>query len=225
MTRPQPASGNILFMLLIAIMLIGALTFAITKSDKGGGTLDHEQNEIRAAKVVGLAVDLKRAVENMTRAGKSETTISFAQANLANYGTPDTTPANEVFNINGGGVAWVDVPENINDGSKWEFYGFATAPNVGDPAVPDLMLVLPNVTQAFCTAYNTKAGFPASAAIPDESAACPSDTSKRFSGSFASGGAIVTQDTSKFPSATNAYPAACVKCGTSYNAYYVLLER
>ncbi|HEY8963086.1 MAG TPA: hypothetical protein VIN59_01350 [Alphaproteobacteria bacterium] len=218
-------SGNVLIFILMTVLLLGLLTAAVTKMSGGSGNMDAEQAQIRTAKVVGFAVDLKRAVENMTRAGKSETTISFASQNLTGYGTPDTAAANEVFNIAGGGVGYVEVPENISNGSQWEFYGFTAAPNVGDDATPDLMMVLPNVTQAFCTSFNTKAGFPSGASIPTDSAACVHDTSKRFSGTFATAGAINTMDTATFPDVNKPYPSACVACGGSYHAYYVLLER
>jgi len=225
MTSFRQQSGNILFMILVAIVLIAALTYAITRGEGGKSSMDREQAAIHAAKIVSFALDVKRAAENMTRSGKSESTISFAESHLTGYGTPDSAPANEVFNIAGGGASYADIPKNINNGAQWEFSGFTAAPNVGDAATPDLMLVLPNVSQAFCIAYNKKAGFADTAAIPDDTSMCLYDTTKRFAGTFATGVDINTMDTSTFPSATAPAPAACVACGSAYHAYYVLLER
>lgn len=221
-TQP-PARGNILFMLLVAIVLIAGLTYAITRSDGGVTNLSREKTSIAADEVASFAVDIRRGIETMTRTGRSESTISFAHASLNGYGTPETAPDAEIFNIAGGGVAFVDVPSGINDGSQWEFYSYTAAPGVGDDATPDLVLVLPNVTETFCRAYNTKAGYDQAAAIPTDTGVCINDTSKRFDGTFASGGAINTMTTATFRS-----PAgfACVACDSgAYHAYYTLIER
>lgn len=216
------ASGNVLFILLIAVVLLAGLTYAITGSQRGGENLGREKESLAAGQLATFGMDIKRAVDNMTRAGKSESTISFAHAALAGYGTPDTTPDAEVFNIAGGGVTFLDVPKGINDGSQWEFYGFSRAPSVGDDAEPDLMLVLPNVTESFCRAYNTRAGYDTAAAIPTDTAACVSNTATRFAGTFASGGGVNPMGVGFRTPAV----AACVQCdGPSYHAYYVLMER
>ena len=215
--------GNILFMLLIAIVLISALTFAITKSNQGSSNLSREKTSLAADQVAGFGMDLRRAVDTMQRNGLSETAIKFSHASLTGYGTPDTTPSAEVFNIAGGGVGYLDVPAGINDGSQWEFYGFTRAPQVGDDATPDLMLVLPNVKPEFCAAFNKKAGYADGVAAPTDSAACLHNTANRFAGTFASGGSINPMDSASFRT-----PAqfACVACaGPVYHAYYVLIER
>ena len=223
MIRPNQ-SGNVLFLIMITIVLFGALTYAITRSERGDSNLSSEQTELRVSRMIAFGADLKRAVDNIFRSGKSETAISFASGRLAGYGTPNTAPANEVFNITGGGVGWVDMPDNANDGSQWEFYGFTAAPNVGTSEA-ELMLVLPNVSKQFCEAYNRKAGFVTTAGIPNDTGACVSDTSKRFGGTYASGGAINTFDTSTFPATDRPYPAACVACGSTYQAYFTVMER
>lgn len=214
--------GNVLFMLLVAIVLLAGLTYAITQGSKGGDTMSREKTAIAANAVASFGIDIRRGIELMTRQGRSESTISFAHADLTGYGTPDTSPEAEVFNIRGGGVAFVDVPANINDGSQWEFYGFTRAPGVGDDALPDLMMVLPNVTESFCRSYNQKAGYADNATIPTDSSACLQNTASRFNGSFPSSGAANPMDSGTFRS-----PAgfACVSCGGVYHAYYVLIER
>lgn len=216
-------SGNVLFLILIAIALFAALTAALTKSGGGSGSLSGEKMALAADQVGAFGVDVKRASENILRNGNSESTIKFAHSSLnAAYGTPDASPKTEVFNIAGGGVAYLDVPANINDGSKWEFTGSTAIPGVGDDATPDLVMVLPNVTESFCRAFNKKAGYDASQAIPTDTAACVFDTSKRFNGSFPTSG-VNTMDAGTFR-ATPA-PFACVQCGSNYHVYYTLIER
>jgi hypothetical protein len=220
--KSKHSSGSAMLMIMIAVVLMAALTYAVTRSQQGAPTLSRENVSLAVDQVEGFGLNLKRAAENMTRAGNSETAISFASADLTGYGTPDTAPATEVFNIQGGGVAYMSVPANISDGSQWEFSGSTAAPQIGDDGVPDLMMILPNVSESFCRAYNEKAGYAADASIPTDSAACLYDTSARFTGTFAADGDINTMDAASFRKPA---PFACVACGSAYHAYYVLLER
>ena len=208
---------------MLAVFLIAALTFAITKSQDGSNTLATEKMTLAVNNFGSLGADLRRAIEVITRSGQSETTLSFAQSSLTGYGTPDANTATEVFNIAGGGATYLPVPAGVNNGSQWEFYGFTRAPYVGDDAAPDLMLVLPNVNETFCRALNKRAGYAPNDVIPTDTATCLHDTTKRFAGSFATGGDINAMTTNTFRQ-----PAtfACVACaGPVYHAYYVLIER
>jgi len=221
MRLSRPSSGNIMFMLLIAIVLFAALSVAITKGNQGSGSMSGEKTNLAADQVASFAVDVKRAVENMTRAGNSEADISFAHAGLTGYGTPGTNPKTEIFGFEGGGVALMDVPENVTEATQWEFTGGTAAPGVGDDAAADLIMVLPNVNEAFCRAFNKKARYQPVDPIPEDTTACVYDTGARYTGTFAS--SPNTMDASTFR-ATPA-PFACVACGSAYHAYYVLLER
>lgn len=216
------SSGNVLFMILIAIVLFAGLTAVMSQSDKGTGSLSNERTNLAADRIGAAGVDIKRAVDTILRGGNSETTVSFAHASLTGYGTPDTAPKVEVFNIAGGGATFIDLPDGVNNGSQWEFTAATAAPGVGDDATADLIMVLPNVTEKFCRAYNKKAGYTPEQAIPTDTGACVYDTSARFAGTFPTSG-VNTMDAGTFR-ATPA-PFACVVCGTAYHAYYTLIER
>lgn len=211
------ARGNVLFMLLIAIALLAALTVAVSRSDQGGVTLNREQASLNVNKVIGFGTDLKRGVEGLLRSGISEASLSFAHLELPGYGTPDSNPTNEVFNIRGGGVAFVSLPNNISDATQWEIHGYTAAPGVGDADRADLMLVLPAVKDGFCEAYNAKAGLTA------QPVGCVYNASNRFSGAFASGGGVNVLNAAGFSRIPAPY--ACVRCGTTNQIYYVLSER
>ncbi len=221
------ARGNVIFIILIAIALTAALTFAVTRLSGGAQNTQNEQIGMQVDRVIGFAADVKRAVTSVYQNGVMESDISFANSVTTDYGTPDTNAAHEIFNIAGGGADFITVPTNANNGSNFEFYGFSAAPQVGTSEA-DLMVVLPNVTESFCRSVNTRVGYAAGAAIPvNATGECVNDPTKRFTGSFATGSDINTMDGSG-ATGFKVKPASygCVACaGPVYNFYYVVLER
>lgn len=154
----QGESGNLLFMILLAIVLIGALTAAIQSTGQQEGThIDRETLIIRASEVQRYASELERAVLFIVQQnGKSEADIRFAHPDAnADYGdlSADADPTDQVFHRDGGAATYRTPPADINDGSAWEFYAGTNLPEVGSTKA-DLVAVLPNVTQAFCEKIN-----------------------------------------------------------------------
>ncbi len=153
--------GNILFMVLIAVALIGLLTAAIMNT--GGGesaNIDDEKLVIRASEVQRHASELERAVLFIMNNGKSEAELRFMHPDApSSYGdlSSDTDPSDQVFHQSGGGAGYKAAPEDVNDGSRWEFYGGTAIPGVGSDRA-ELIAVLPNVTQQFCEHINRLAG-------------------------------------------------------------------
>lgn len=155
--------GNMLFMILIAVALIGLLTAAIMgSSHTESASIDKETLAIRASEVQRHAAEYERAVMFITNNGKSESAIRFAHpAASSDYGDlgADTDKTDEVFAPEGGGATYHEPPAGINDGSKWEFYGGTAVPGAGSSRA-DLVAVLPNVTQQFCDKINDLNGQP-----------------------------------------------------------------
>lgn len=150
--------GNVLFMILIAIVLIGLLTAAIqTTSRPDGNNIDKETLVIRATEVQRYASELERAVRFIMENGKSEVDVRFAHPNAnSDYGdlSADTDKSDQVFAREGGAANYRDPPDGINDGSAWEFYGGTHIPGVGRSDRAELVAVLPHITQAFCDKIN-----------------------------------------------------------------------
>lgn len=156
--RTRREDGNILFMVLIAIVLIGALTVAIQFSSRPeGANIDNETLVIRASEVQRYASELERAVLFIMQSGKSESDIRFAHPDAPSaYGdlSADPDPSDQVFDRNGGGAAYRDPPEDVQvTAAPWEFYGGTALPGVGSGRA-ELIAVLPNVTQQFCDRIN-----------------------------------------------------------------------
>jgi len=244
-------AGNVLFIILLAIVLIGALTAAIQSSNRTeGSNIDAETLVIRASEVQRYASELERAVTYIMQSGKSESDLRFAHPNAhADYGdlSADADPSDQVFHVDGGGANYRTPPSGVNDGSAWEFYGGTHIPGMGTSSRAELIAVLPNVTAAFCDKINALNG--QSAILPDPPGP-PEDTGSgtasgldpgqclnigalgRFDNAQQFYSTINSTDENSFtqdPNTTAARPApqACVKCevGPAYHVYHVLLAR
>lgn len=244
--RPSE-NGNVLFIILIAIVLIGMLTAAIqTTSRPEGSNIDKETLIIRASEVQRYASELERAVNYIMQDGKSESDIQFAHPDAhSDYGdlSADPDPSDQMFHVAGGGANYRAAPAGINDGSAWEFYAGTHLPGMGTDTRAELIAVLPNVTQDFCDKINTlngQTGIPA-----DTGGGAASGTTSagdclalgalgRFDETVLPGfysTANTTDETSftQDPNTGEARPApqACVRCslGPANHFYHVLLVR
>lgn len=156
----QQQNGNVLLIVLLAVVLIGVLTAAIQSTSRPeGANIDDEALILRAGEVQRYASELERAVLYILQSGQvSEADIRFAHADAPDgYGSQDiydgANNVNQVFAREGGGAAYRLPPEGVNDGSRWEFYGGTHVPSVGSDR-PELIAVLPNVTEQFCRYIN-----------------------------------------------------------------------
>jgi hypothetical protein len=243
--RPRcPAErGNIMFMILIAVALIGMLTAVIMNTSSGtDANIDKENLAIRASEAQRYASELERAVLFITSNGKSEADLRFAHPDApVDYGDlgADTDPSDQVFHPKGGGASYKKPPEGINDGSPWEFYGGTALPAVGSDRA-ELVTVLPHVTQEFCDHINRLSGQSGTPEDPGGSLAtggspgnCVSlGAQGRFDGGQQFYASPNTVDESSFeqdPEISAARPAlkACVHCAAddSNHYYHVLLAR
>ena len=150
--------GNVLFMILIAVALIGLLTAAVSQSNRPQGSdIDPETLALRVSDAQRYAGELERAVNFVMRNGFSESDIRFANRKAhADYGDlsadPDTT--DQIFDREGGGATYREPPDGVNDGSNWEFYGGTHIPGMGRADRAELVAVLPHVSQDFCDRVN-----------------------------------------------------------------------
>ena len=154
-------SGNVLFVILIALALLGALSAAVMNSSDGeNANIDSETLSIRLSEVQRYASELERGIQFIIQNGVSESDIRFAHLNAPSvYGdlSADLDKGDQVFHRDGGGAAYRDPPDRINDGTAWQFYGGSDLPSVGSDRA-DLIAVLPNVNPQFCEAVNVANG-------------------------------------------------------------------
>lgn len=225
----QNERGSLLLYILIGIVLIGALTIALRNSGGGSENIDKEDLILKTGQIQRYGAELSSTVSDLLSNGISEADIRFAHPDAPNdYGTITTNPSQQIFSKTGGRANYRLPPNNINDGSLWEFYGTTNVPQVGSDKA-ELIAVLPNVTEEFCNAMNIQLGFTKSTQPTDSSTGTTPDciqatSSDRFVGSFNDGSPNILDATtfSRLPAMQ-----ACVYCdsGATYNYYYVLMAR
>lgn len=233
-------SGNVFFIILLAVALLGLLSAALMQgSDSGSSNIDDETLSIRASEFERTAGEIERAVTSLLQNGVSESDIRFSHADApSQYADAGAADSEQVFHLSGGAATYRDPPDAISDDSPWEFFGGTHIPGVGTSKA-DLVAVLPNVTDQFCAKINAMNGQDA-----------PQDTGGSIGSGASPGNCVYTGSDGRFGSArqffdppntmseasfaqdTNlsaAKPAleACVVCAADNNnyAYHVLLAR
>lgn len=237
--------GNVLFIILIAVALFAALSYAVSGAGRGGtSTIEKDRLKIKASDVLSYGNRIKAAVNTMyTQGGVSEADISFAHPDApSDYGDAldtGTIPLNtQVFVAEGGGITYTPPASVIkvdpSDGFGWEFLATSRAPEVGYDDTADLMAVIPNVNEAFCLAVNDLLGYENDTIPVDSQAdsACVFESGSisgdRFDGSFTASGSANDMGSANYAAQNFRLPAdaACVQCGAGeYHFYMVLIER
>ena len=70
--------GNVLFLILIAVVLFAAISYAVTQSSRSGGSINKETALIQAAEIVQKANQIRVAIQRMKISnGCDETEIDF----------------------------------------------------------------------------------------------------------------------------------------------------
>jgi hypothetical protein len=228
----ETEKGNALWFILVAIVLLGALTVLLTR---GGNTVDQsgdvEQQRIRSGQLLRWAKGVEAAIEQMKLRGISENDISFENdETTADYTNPNCSINDcRVFAAGGGGQTYLKPPSGANDGSDWIFTG---ANNVGTINYPigttalktgnDLVILLPNANPAMCNQANKDLDING---VPDDASGIDLTP---FVGVY-DDSALVTIDGDPSPYELDGKPSGCF-IDTNANPdvvyfYYVVLAR
>jgi len=124
----KDTQGNALFLILIAVALFAALSYAVTQSGRGGGGIDREQAAITAAEMTQYAASLRTAAMRMTITGVNEDALDFDPTDDSSSSPADNDFSNDVFMTEGGGVIEQQPPGN----SGVTAYGYLDATAAGN---------------------------------------------------------------------------------------------
>ena len=167
-------SGNALFLILIAVVLFAALSYAVSQSGvTGGHNTGRENAKLVASEINNYIVSLKTSITRLSLRNCSQEALSFERPPFdgsdTDYVNPNS-PANftcHIFHPDGGAVNYI----NAND--KWLDMGFASNFEYGDLAfmvskirfssrlnigtsASDLIVLVPYVSKGVCEDINEK---------------------------------------------------------------------
>lgn len=216
--------GSALFLILIAVALFAALSYAVTQTGRGSGNTKRENIQLAVSQALQQASSVKIGIQRVRIIeGGSENQITFigphygASMNAAHANPYCTGTSCEVFHTNGGGVTYTPPPPLIAAGclsggctagsflhNTWLFTGSAMVPGIGNDTTSDLLMAT-LVDQATCVAINSALGVTNPSGAPPQLAGANAVFSNGFDGDYptATGGRIL-------PAEVAGVDAACV---------------
>lgn len=238
--------GNVLFLILIAVALFAALSYAVTSSSRsGGGDANSETNLISSAQITQYPATIRTSIIRMVVSNN-------VQPEDLEFNRPEEfddidTVTHGVFHPSGGNATYSNAPEDImntgtgntNAAGRWYFnaeneivyVGGTTSDGSADGApdrsTADIIAFLPDIKESVCSRINEElgiTGIPTETNIEIEGHVMGTDSSATTTGicdTSCAGDAIgaVAAD-------LNGQPFGCFQmpAGT-YHYYHVLVER
>lgn len=184
--RQSNRSGNVLFLILIAVALFAALSYAVTSSNKGGGSgITKDKAKLLAAELVQYTTQIEQTVTRLRLMNQcSDTDLSFYTGSYpytGGYFVPDDgviPPVSKcnIFHVDGGGMSAQQVPEGIGtlvDYTTNDFFAESYLPlrtyirDIGrnyesgtDWEASELAITVQMQNKEVCIAINNQLGIP-----------------------------------------------------------------
>ncbi len=228
-------SGNVLFLILIAVALFVALSYAVTQSTRsGGGDASRETSLVNAASITQYPASIKTAITRMIVSNGTGTDdlLFDPPSNFAAL-TTTTLQSQAVFfpgstTGGGGGATYALAPANVMVSAApgaWTFNRDNQIKDIGtydatlSATNADVIAFLPGVTLAICQSIHQRLGL--TTTIPVESNAVVltnlmvAGNTPGTTGNTITGGGVL-----------DGQPQGCFqKPALTYNYYHVLVER
>jgi hypothetical protein len=215
MMKHNSQSGNALWFILIAIVLLGGLTVLMSRSSSTSDDAgDYERGQIQVSEILRYAKSIEMAITNLqTNNQCSENDLNFDTPDLVGYDNL-SAPTNEncdVFSAAGGGetyskpkTSWLDSTHQAEpDFGDYVFSGGTFINGVGnsaggnpDPKNKELMIFLPYINRETCLEINNKVGVANdNAGEPplDNTAGIVMDPALKYVGAFVAGNLLDSQ--------------------------------
>ncbi len=227
-TKYKSNSGNVLFLILIAVGLFAALSYAISSSNRtGSGDASSETSLIASSEIIQYASGLENAITYLRTTERCATDeLSFERSPFdgsdAAYVNPSApvTFICHIFHANGGRVANVKPPKNSNDGRDWAYIearvnGIGADQSACGIECNEILVVLGGLKKSTCEKLNLRLTGSKAITIQDDG---NNYESKKYIGSFNIGADIDGGATEK--------PSLCTQASDGvYYFYHVLLPR
>lgn len=149
--------GNVLFLILIAVALFAALSYAVTQSTRSGsGTTDKEKSVLSGASMTQYPTAMRTSIVRMVLGGTDISDIVFdAPANFATMSDVSVS----IFHPTGGGAVFQQAPADYMSGNSqgdWFFNANWDIPLIGIDGAGgnDVIAFLPGISQSVCRGIN-----------------------------------------------------------------------
>lgn len=148
--------GNVLFLILIAVALFAALSYAVTQSTRSGsGSTEKEKAILSGASMTQHPTAIRTGLIRMVLGGVDIADLKFNPPSA--FGALETTEL--VFHPNGGGAVSQFAPADLMTGTSqgtWFFNAHFEIPNIGTNGSGgnDIIAFLPGITQSVCRRIN-----------------------------------------------------------------------
>jgi hypothetical protein len=154
-------SGNVLFLILIAVALFAALSYAVTQSSRsGGGNTSGETSLINSAQLTQYPASIRTSIIRMLVSGTTVDELNFNPP--ASFDNLSSTRVG-VFHPSGGGAIYSTAPPDVMDSGNqgaWHFNANLEIPEIGTTGADgnDLIAFLPGITFSVCRKLNEELG-------------------------------------------------------------------
>ena len=232
--------GNVLFLILIAVALFAALSYAVTSSTRGGGgNASEETNLVQSSAVTqypsGIRTSLIRMIVNGVDPGEL-----YFDTPANSFGDEINTAQEErhaVFHPNGGGAVKGTAPADImTSGTQgnWLFSSDYQIDGIGTTAAAntanDIIAFLPGVTNSLCAKVNQELGITITTGVASTVSTAPTAAQEQAldaDGSGTDNSGIGAYDANRVIGDDFAnQPFGCFETADGTNVYYhVLIER
>ena len=232
-------SGNVLFLILIAVALFAALSYAVTSStNSGGGNANDESALVNSAAITQYPASIKTAMIRM-QVSNGIDPLEFKFDKPPYTDLTDTTTG--VFHPDGGGATYSQSNPDVvvqggtatNEDGDWYFNYDFEIENISTTgagaAGNEIVAFLPDIKQAICTKINSElgiAGIPVTSGITVTTMMDEDTSNGTYVVSTAAPSANMIGDTLG-ATELDGKPYGCFRNGANgpYTYYHVLLER
>ncbi len=152
--------GNVLVYILIAVVLFGALSFAMSRQTRTAGTaeLDAAKLEFYASELIGYSAQAKSVIDQMMVTGSSIDDYDFVKPGETNFNI--YPHEHKVFHPQGGGLDIKSLPEAITVNKESEAAGWYMTSSINvewsDSAATDVILTAYQISKPLCALLDKK---------------------------------------------------------------------
>jgi hypothetical protein len=222
--------GNVLFLILIAVALFAALSYAVTQSTRsGGGDASRETTLVNSSTITQYPASIKTAIVRMLISnGITVDQLIFDPPSA--FGSLTATQLTQnVFSTTGGGATYAMAPNSVMENSAsagtWTYNAQNQILNIGSDGNGgnDVIAFLSGVSASICDRIHSQLGM---GAVPAESSAIVFTPEKLAADpSIPSAAGPVIGAAAGVESVLNGQPQGCFTQGGQYHYYHVVVER